>query len=96
MLFEGARRGGWSGSSGLRFSTANTPAIPTFFDESQRERTLLDMDVVGVYIFSLIYVILYHIILVDHAVISKHVKCIDPEIDGKTTMYEYSKRGFLN
>ena len=52
LLFEGARRGGWSGSSGLRFSTANTPAIPTFFDESQRERTLLDMDVVGVYIFQ--------------------------------------------
>ena len=47
LLFEGARRGGWSGSSGLRFSTANTPAIPAFYDGSQRERTLLDMDVVG-------------------------------------------------
>ena len=49
LFFEQSKRGGWSGSCGLRFSQANHPGIPFFYDPEQPNLTLIDADIVGLY-----------------------------------------------
>ena len=52
-LFELAKRGGFSGSLGIRFAEANTPSIPQLYRPDERTMELLDLDVVSLYSFIL-------------------------------------------
>ena len=55
LLFEGAKRGEWSGVAGLRFGKANHKGIPMFYKPDEPTHYLVDADLVGLYAFCMTF-----------------------------------------
>ena len=55
LLFEKAKRGGWSGSCGLRYACANIPEMKELYDPTIPKRRLLDMDFCSLYGYTMTF-----------------------------------------
>lgn len=49
LMTEGGKRGGWSGTAGLRYAEANHRGIPKYFTMSEAIKYLIDADICALY-----------------------------------------------